>query len=51
MLVEAYLDVDEEIAETDWMVEFVVNVGGEVVANMAPRKGDNLETVRGRKLD
>lgn len=43
MLVEAYLDVDEEIAETDRMDEFVVDVvGGEVVANMAPRKGETV---------
>lgn len=43
MLVEAYLDEDEEIAETDRMDEFVLDVvGGEVVGNMAPRKGDTV---------
>lgn len=35
MLVEVYLNVDKEIAETDTALNFVVDVkGGEVVANI-----------------
>jgi hypothetical protein len=39
MLVEAYLDVDEKIRESDRVVEFVVDVNGtDVIANMVPAK-------------
>ena len=39
MLVEAYLDVDEKIRESDTVVEFLVDVNGtDVVANMVPPK-------------
>jgi hypothetical protein len=39
MLVEAYLDVDEKIRESDAVVEFLVDVHGtDVVANMVPPK-------------
>lgn len=41
MLVEAYLDVGEEITETDTVNDFVVDViGGEVVGNISMRKSD-----------
>jgi hypothetical protein len=44
LLVEAYLDVDKEIVETDGDVDFVVDVNrGEIVAQMVhpvSRQGD-----------
>lgn len=39
LLVEEYLKVDEEIAETDGISDFVIDVnGGEVVVNMTKSK-------------
>lgn len=39
LLVEAYLNVDEEISETDGTSEFLIDVhGGEVVVNLLPPK-------------
>jgi len=43
MLVEAYLEVDEKIRESDRVVDFVVDINGtDVIANMVPPK--DLET-------
>lgn len=37
MLVEIYLDMDEEIRESERVIEFVVDVNGaEVIANIVP---------------
>lgn len=39
MLVEEYLNIDEDITENDGMSEFIIDVnGGEVVVNMVPPK-------------
>lgn len=39
LMVEAYLDINESIVETDGFVDFVVDInGGEIVANMVTER-------------